>query len=172
VACSTLDIDVPLNLELEARSQLVDCMVRIAEALRESDDTYHQVYRQPSESETVVVTVGARIQALGERMALALGRPTLQARTVLWLALSRQHAVGEVLGPVDYDPEDGGEPERLLSDPRVRWAAAMCFVHRGAAGLFRTIVYVPRSAREEVDRSFFRLRERLPPRGDCGGIGS
>ncbi len=155
-------IDVELDLPAESarsfRERLTDTVVRIAERIREADDVYHFVVRQPELAETVVLPIGPQLQELGERFALHLGQQGLAGRTVVWLTLDRRLALSRVLDPVRYDPEAPGEPERLLAGAPVRWAMATSFVATGAAVIHRMLLYLPAAAAADAEGLLERLR--------------
>jgi hypothetical protein len=156
-----VDMDVPVAGQLDARSELVDFVVRLAETLRRGDDTYHLVYREHNQAEALLLPLGPQIQVLGERLALALGRAALERRTVLWIVLAANVPLAEVVDPALYDPDREGEPARLLRDRRIRWAVAMSYAHRGPSTLYRSLLHVPPSASSTTEQLLARLRDRL-----------
>jgi hypothetical protein len=153
-----LVVDVPAAEETAWRRRVVDTVVRLAEALRRDDDVYHLLYREPAEPETVAVPVGPRVQELGERMALVLGRRSLERRTAVWLTLSGERSLGAVMDPFAYDPEASGEPERLIVSTQPRWAAASSWARSPAAVRTRVLLYVPASSATVAEELLGRLR--------------
>ena len=138
-----LCLDVPQPAEPGIRQRLTDSVVRVAEALRASDDVYHLVYRLPWDEEPVVVPVGPKLQELGERFALVQSQGAMAGRTAVWLTLGRDRALAEVVDPVAYDPEAYGEPEGLLMHPALRWSMATEWARVGPSLVIRLILIVP-----------------------------
>lgn len=155
--CFDLRLDAPRQAEAELATRLTDTVVRLAEALRRADDTYHQVVRPAGEAETLLRPVGSRVQALGERFHLGLCRRPLALRAQLWLALPAGVALAEVVDPFRGDPDGPGQPELLLSDPRLRWGVASAFALSGPSIRLRLLLVVP----VEVERIAVNLLERL-----------
>jgi hypothetical protein len=148
--CFDLRIDAPRTAETELGLRLTDTVVRVAESLRRPDDAYHQVVRPEGEAETLLRPVGVRVQALGERFHLALGRRSLALRTQLWLTLSADLALIEVVDPLRDDPDAPGQPEALLGDPRLRWGVASAFAPAGPSIRYRLLIVVPEGAETVV----------------------
>jgi hypothetical protein len=105
-----------------------------------------------------VAPIGPRLQALGERFALALGQPELAGRTVIWLTLPRAVPPAQVLDPFHYDPEAEGEPEALLAGAPIRWAMATSYRGAGSSVVHRCLLYVPADAVTEIEALLERLR--------------
>ncbi len=158
LAVFDLVVDVPAADETGWRRRIVDTVVRLAEALRRDDDVYHVLFREPAEPETVAVPVGPRVQELGERVALVLGRRSLERRTVVWLTLPRERALGEVMDPFAYDPEAAGEPQRTIVSIQPRWAAASSWARSPAAVRTRILLHVPVSSATAAEEVLGRLR--------------
>jgi hypothetical protein len=154
-----VEADVPLRHEVSFRTRLTDAVVRIAEVLRQPDDVYHLVYRLPSDSEAVVLPVGPQVQELGERFSLALSRPGLAGRTLVWMTLPADRRLGQVVDPRRVDPEREGEPEQLILGAGVHWGAAVAFTTHGAAMIHRLVLYLPPSARRPAEAALERLRQ-------------
>jgi hypothetical protein len=144
--CFDLRVDAPLGSEAELATLLTDAVVRLAEALRRADDTYHQVVRPAGEAETLLRPAGSRVQALGERFHLGVGQRAVVLRTQAWLCLPAGVALAEVADPLRCDPDGPGQPEGLLSDVRLRWGVASAFAPAGPAVRFRLLVVVPEAA--------------------------
>ena len=138
-----LTFDVPQPAEPGFRRRLVDAVVRVAEALRMSDDVYHLAYHLPWDDEPVVMPVGPQLQELGERFSLVQSQGAMAGRTAVWLTLGRDEALSEVVDPDTYDPEADGEPEGLLTHPDVRWSMATEWARVGPSLVFRLILVVP-----------------------------
>jgi len=138
-----LSFDVPLPAEPGFHRRLTDVVVRVAEALRAQDDVYHLVYRLPWDEEPVAMPVGPMLQELGERFALVQSQGVMAGRTAVWLTLSRDCALSEVVDPVAYNPEATGEPQALLTDPALRWSMATEWARVGPSLVFRLVLVVP-----------------------------
>jgi hypothetical protein len=149
--------DVPAAALDGFRRRLTDTVVRVAEALRRSDDVYHLLFRDPPAAETVVLPIGPQLQELGERVFLVLGEGAMAGRTTVWLTLPRGRRVVELVDPFEYDPEGSGEPERLLVRSGMRWGMATAFDRRGPAVLYRVVLYVPIEAADRVGAVLDRL---------------
>lgn len=154
-------LDVPDVAGARLRRELTDTVVRFAERVRRPDDVYHLVYRVPTEPESVVVPVGASVQALAERFALALGQHDLEGRTAVWLAMPRAVHVAEVLDPFTYDPEADGEPRSLLARAPLRWALATGRRHGTVSTRLRMLVVLPAARQPLFEELLGRLRGRL-----------
>jgi hypothetical protein len=138
-----LELDVPQAREPGFRRRLTDTVIRVAEALRASDDVYHLVYRLPWDEEPVVLPVGPQVQELGERFSLVQSQGAMAGRTAVWLTLGRKRAPSEVVDPVAYDPEADGEPGGLLIHPALRWSMATEWARVGPSLLVRMIIVFP-----------------------------
>ncbi len=145
-----LSFDVPQPAEPGFRRRLTDSVVRVAEALRASDDVYHLVYRLPWEEEPVAIPVGPRVQELGERFSLVQSQGNLAGRTVVWLTLGRDRALAEVVDPVASNPEADGEPHGLLTHPDLRWSMATEWARVGPSLLVRLVLVVPAHQADHV----------------------
>jgi hypothetical protein len=145
-----LRLDVPHRAEPGFRRRLVDAVVRVAEALRLSDDVYHLAYRLPWDDEPVVMPVGPQLQELGERFSLVQSQGAMAGRTAVWLTLGRDEALSGVVDPDTYDPEADGEPEGLLTHPDVRWSMATEWARVGPSLIFRLIFVIPSEAEPRV----------------------
>ncbi len=145
-----LMLDVPAPAEPGFRRRLTDTIVRIAETLRRPDDTYNVLYRLPSDPEPVVLAVGPQLQELGERFSLVLSQGALSGRTVVWLTLSRDSALSEVVDPVACDPEANGEPEVLFATTDAHWSMATEWARVGPSLVIRLILIVPADAENRV----------------------
>jgi hypothetical protein len=149
-SCLDLRVDAPRQAETEIVRRLTETVVRVAEGLRRGDDTYHQVVRPEGERETLLRPVGVRVQSLGERFHLDLGRRAVAPRTQLWLALPADVALAEVVDPLRDDPDASGQPEGLLADPRLRWGVASAFAPAGPSVRFHLLLVVPAGAERVV----------------------
>lgn len=145
-----LSFDVPQPAESGFRRRLTDSVVRVAETLRETDDVYHLVYRLPWEEEPVAIPVGPMVQELGERFSLVQSQGAMAGRTAVWLTLGRDRALAEVVDPVAYDPEAGGEPEGLLTHPDLRWSMATEWARVGPSLIVRLVLVVPAHQADRV----------------------
>ncbi len=156
-----LTVDVPSDRERAARSAVTELVVRVAEALRRDDDAYHQVVRLPWEDEPRLEALGPRLQLLGERCELAMGHLPFIGRTLVWLALARQHSLAEAVDPEAADPEAAGEPALLVGRAGARWSATVCVSRGGPAAVFRVLLFIPPEARLRMEGLLARLRSRL-----------
>jgi len=147
-----LTIDVPQNVESDFRRRITDAIVRIAERLCHPRDVYHLVYRLPWDEEPILMSVGPKIQELGERLSLTLSQSTLVGRTAVWLSLDSERALSEVVDPVNYDPEAEGEPDALIAHADAQWAMATSWARVGPSLIVRLILFLPTSAVEDVTR--------------------
>jgi len=145
-----LSFDVPQPAEPGFRQRLTDSVVRVAEALRLSDDVYHLVYRLPWDEEPVAIPVGPKLQELGERFELVQSQGVMAGRTAVWLTLGRDRSLSEVVDPVAYNPEGDGEPESLLTHPDLRWSMATEWARVGPSLIFRLVLVVPATAENRV----------------------
>jgi len=159
----TIDVqlDLPRGREAEARRVLTDALVRVAEALRRTDDVYHLVYRESGEPDTILLPVGPQIQDLAERVHLALSHVAWAGRTLVWLVLPRSRPLGEVVTELSWDPEAEGEPETLIRREAPRWAFALAFSPGAVATEIRLRLFLPVSAVAVVERRLERLRRSL-----------
>jgi len=153
-----LEFDVPQPAEPGFRRRLTDTVVRLAEALRASDDVYHLVYRLPWDEEPVAMPVGPKVQELGERFALAQSQGAMAGRTAVWLTLGRDRALAEVVDPAAYNPEAAGEPEGLLMDPALRWSIATEWARVGPSLIFRLILVAPGNEADRVKTLLASIR--------------
>jgi hypothetical protein len=153
-----LSFDVPQPVEAGFRRRLTDGVMRVAEALRASDDVYHLVYRLPWDDGPVVMPVGPQLQELGERFSLVQSQRAMAGRTAVWLVLGPEHALSEVVDPTAYDPEADGEPESLLIHPDLRWSMATEWARVGPSLRVRLIFVVPDGRAEGVSVLLQALR--------------
>ena len=154
-------VDVPAGREVEARTEIIDAVVRVAELLHRDDDVFHVVFRKPWEADATLVAVGPQPQELAERLAVSLGSRTLEGMTQIWLTLPAARHLGEVVDPARFDPESLGAPERLAASAAPRWAMTTAFVRRGPSAVFRLRLTVPPPSSDDVAAVFERLRRRL-----------
>lgn len=145
-----LSFDVPQPAEPGFRRRLTDSVVRVAEALGESEDVYHLVYRLPWEEEPVAMPIGPKLQELGDRFALVQSQGAMAGRTAVWLTLSRDRALSELVDPNDYDPEAGGEPNGLLMHRDLRWSMASEWARVGPSLVLRLVLVVPADQTDRV----------------------
>lgn len=146
-----LSFDVPPPAEPGFRRRLTDSVVRVAEALRASDDVYYLVYRLPWDEEPVAIPVGPKLQELGDRFALVQSQGAMAGRTAVWLTLGPDHALAEVVDLVTYDPEADGEPDDLLTHPDLRWSMATEWAHIGPSLFVRLVFVVPGHQTDRVE---------------------
>jgi len=145
-----LSFDVPQPAEPGFQRRLTDSVVRVAEALGESEDAFHLVYRLPWEEEPVAMPIGPKLQELGDRFALVQSQGAMAGRTAVWLTLSRDRALSELVDPNDYDPEAGGEPNGLLMHRDLRWSMASEWARVGPSLVLRLILVVPADQTDRV----------------------
>ncbi|HSL18366.1 MAG TPA: hypothetical protein VLB51_10730 [Methylomirabilota bacterium] len=151
--------DVPRASASGFPRRLTHALVRIAEAMRRSDDVYHLFYRIPGDDEGVLMPVGPRLQELGERIQLALGQPVLELRTTLWLALPADRPVARLVDPSRDDPEAEGEPENLVTRTAPRWAMAASRARSGPSVIYRLLLWVPDEHANSVAKILRSVRE-------------
>lgn len=156
-----VEADIPLRSGSSFPTRLTDTVVRIAEALRRPDDVYHHLYRRSPDPEAVVQPVGPLVQELGERFSLALGRPELQDRTVVWLTVPAASAIAELVGPEPCEPETAGEPGGLVDRSGARWAMTARWLRVGPSTVYRVVLWVPEERAAAVRSTLERL-ERGP----------
>ncbi len=137
-----LAVDVPVADEPDLRLRATDSLVRLAEALRRSDDVYHLVVRPPDEEEPRLRPIGPLVQELGEQLALQLGRAAMRGRTLLWLTLDRGRTLVAAVDSGTADPDAPGEPDGLVAAAGPRWAAATAMVRRGPSAVLRIAAWV------------------------------
>lgn len=142
-------LDVPMSAADAVRRRATDAVVRVAETLRRPDDAYHMVCRPLGDVEPLMLPLGPLVQSLGERLNLVLRQGSLAGRTVVWLALARERALGEVTDPERCNPEIDAERERLLASGD-RWAAASSWARVGPSFVVRLILIVPAEAEARV----------------------
>ncbi len=146
-----LEADIPVRATGHFPRILTETVVRIAEHLRQRDDTYHHIYRDPAEPEAMLLPVGPLVQALGERLILALSRNELADRTAVWLTLPARPAIAESVDPATYDPDAAGEPEGLVEKTDARWAMATKRDRVGPSTIYRVILWLPEDSASAVE---------------------
>ncbi len=156
-----LDIDVPLDQELVARREIVDCLVRLAESLSAGDEHYHLAFREAGESEPHLIPLGPLIQTFGERLIHTLGRASLERRTCLWLCADRRRAIVDLIDPINFDPESSEADEAVMVDPAVNWLVLTSFARRSVNILQRTVVVLPAPADATMTALITRIKNRL-----------
>ncbi len=139
----SLVVDVPAESERAARREVTALVARVAEDLETDAELYHLVYRLPWESEAQLTSVGPRVQELGERLHLQLGRHELQRLTSVWLVLPRNVFLGTAVDAGTYDPEAEQEPEALIGGVPCRWAFATAWWREEASVVFKVVLYLP-----------------------------
>jgi hypothetical protein len=152
----TLDHPEPVPRDVHRRTTAV--VVRIADVLRRPGDTYHAVYRLPTDPEPYLVPVGPQLQELGERFLLTLSQGALAGRTVVWMTLDSAVAPAEVADPTTCNPENRNETDALLMSPAVRWSMASSWARVGPSWVLRLILVVPEPSAEGVEALLARLR--------------
>lgn len=152
-----LVVDVPTADELDLRLRATDSLVRLAEALRRSDDVYHLVVRPLDEEEPRLRPIGPLIQELGEQLALQLGRTAVRGRTLLWLTLARGRPLVAAADPGTADPDGPGEPDGLVAAADPRWAVATAIVGRGPSVVLRIAVWVGKDDAAAAEGALRRL---------------
>ena len=158
--CHELAIDAPSGRESGVQRALTDSLVRVAEELRQPDDVYHLLTREAGEDATGVA-VGARVQALGERFALALTRSALAERTQVWLTLPANLHLSQAVDLERCDPDGDREPDAIVASARARWAVATSFAPRGPSSLFRLRFYLPPATKERAGVILSQLERAL-----------
>ncbi len=157
----SLIVDVPPESERTARREVTTLVARVAEGLKTDGELYHLVYRLPWEGEAQLKSVGPRVQELGERVHLQLGRRELERLTSVWLVLPRNVYLGTVVDAGAYDPEADGEPDALIRRVACRWAFASAWWRGAASVLFRIVLYLPTGSADAVRTRVETLRARL-----------
>ena len=105
----------------------------------------------------VVATVRMRSDALGQGALVA--ELVLTGVLVAWLTLPRGVPPAALVDPLEYDPEDDGEPEGLMRHPDLRWGMATTCVPTGPSVVDRVLCVVAVSEVRAVEG-------RLARRGD------
>lgn len=146
-----LGADIPARSAGDFPNRLTETVIRIAELLRRSDDTYHHIYRIGSEPDAVLLPVGPSLQKLGERLILALGQGELAHRTALWLTLPARQAIATVVDPETYNPEAEGEPLGLVNRSAARWAMATTWGRIGPSMVYRVVLWIPETSLPTVE---------------------
>ena len=152
-------LDTPVAIELETRRRLTHALTAVAEVVAVPDGTFSVAYRAPGSVETSISVIGRRVQQLGQRVWLLLGRSQLTSRTVVWIALSPDGSLAEV-DPLSWDPEAAGEPDRLLARLQPLWAATTCVARDGVAVRYRIVLDVPAEHVARAAVTMDRLRDR------------
>jgi hypothetical protein len=149
-----LGIDADLPLDVDGARALTEAAVRLAERLADGDSVYHMVHRETGGDE-VAVPLGPSIQALAERFSLTARRVALEGIPVVWIALPRKLALGEVLETA----AQSSAAEQLLGIP-ARWGMVVTR-HRGLASVhWHLDVVVPDGNRRDVESAFGFLMRR------------
>lgn len=153
-----LETDIPLGDTGNFPKRLTDTVIRIAEHLRQPDDHYHHIYRDPAESDAILLPVGPQLQELGERMILAIRQTDLAHRTAVWLTLPARPAIAELVDPATYDPDAEGQPEGLVEDTDARWAMATEWARVGPSTIYHVILWVPEESASAVETLLEKIR--------------
>jgi hypothetical protein len=156
-----LKLDLPAPVTTTDRRRITNAVVRAAEVLAAGCGSYAAFYRRGADAEATLQAIGPRLQELGERFMLLLTQGPLNGRNVAWLALDPATAASDVIDPLVSDPENAATIEKLLSDPRARWAMASTWSHDGPSWLLRLIVVVPAPTAVEVRERLERLGQAL-----------
>jgi len=152
-----LDADIPYRSTGDFPKRLTGTVIRIAELLRQSDDHYHHIYRDPAEPDAILLPVGPLLQELGERLILALRQSGLENRTAVWLTLPARPAIAELVDPATYDPDAEGQPEGLVADTNARWAMATEWARIGPSTIYHVILWVPEESAPAVESLLARI---------------
>ncbi len=159
-----LTVDAPLAREVEARTALIDALVRVAEELRRPDDVYHLVFRRPSEPEADLVAIGPQPQELAQRLSIVFSHRASQACTQLWLTLPRGVHLAEVVDPVAFDPEQSVAAADLMLTASPRWAMVSSFARTGPSVVYRVRLHMSPPEVDAVNPILARLSEVLSAR--------
>lgn len=159
-----LRLDAPTSREVEARTALIDALVRLAEELRSPNDVYHLVFRRPAEPESDLVGIGPQPQELAQRLGIVLSHRSSAGRTQLWLTLPRSVHLAEVVDPVAFDPDRRGAPADLILEAHPRWAMISSFARIGPSVVYRLQLHLPRPAADAVGAIVDRLSAALSAR--------
>lgn len=157
----SLVVDVPPESERTTRREVTALVARVAEDLETDGYVYHLVYRLPWECEARLRSVGPKVQELGERLHLQLGRPELQRLTSVWLVLPRSVYLGTVVDAGVCNPEAEGEPEALIGGLPCRWACATAWWRDEASVFFKVVLYLPIGSTVAARARVEALRSRL-----------
>jgi hypothetical protein len=153
-----LDADIPYRSAGDFPKRLTDTVIRIAELLRQPDDNYHHIYRDPAEPAAILLPVGPLLQELGERLILALRQSGLANRTAVWLTLPARPAIADLVDPATYDPDAAGEPEGLVEQTQARWAMATEWARVGPSTIYHLILWLPEDSASAVESLLARFR--------------
>lgn len=152
-----LEADIPHQTTGDFPRRLTDTVIRIAELLRQPDDHYHLIYRDPAEPDAILLPIGPMLQGLGERLILALRQHELADRTTVWLTLPPRPAIAELVDPAAYDPDAAGEPEGLVEKTDARWAMATEWARIGPSTIYHLILWVPEDSASAVEAHLARV---------------
>ncbi len=153
-----LDADIPYRSTGDFPKRLTGTVIRIAELLRQSDDHYHHIYRDPAEPDAKLLPLGPRLQELGERLILALRQSGLENRTAVWLTLPARPAIAELVDPATYDPDAEGQPEGLVEDTNARWAMTTEWARIGPSTIYHVVLWVPENSASAVEVLVAKIR--------------
>lgn len=146
-----LEADIPLSNTESFPKRLTDTVIRIGEHLRQPDDHYHHIYRDPAELDAILLPLGPQLQEFGERLILALHHTDLTHRTAVWLTLPARPAIAELVDPGTYDPDAAGEPEGLVKRTNARWAMATEWARVGPSMIYQVTLWVPEDSAPAVE---------------------
>jgi hypothetical protein len=152
-----VEIDVPHESNLDRA--LTGEVVRLAESLSSGGENYHLLRDEPGADEPVVVSIGPSVQLLAERFMVTLQRSALEQRTIVWLALPRTLALGKLLDPTSYSPEDEGEPQKLIMRCPLVWAMALRWRRNLASVRYALEVWTPEGSGTALRTFCDRLRK-------------
>jgi len=153
-----LEADIPHRTTGDFLKRLTDTVIRIAEHLRQADDHYHHIYRDPAESDAILLPVGPQLQELGERLILALRQSELANRTAVWLTLPTRPAIAELVDPATYDPDSIGEPDGIVTHADARWAMATEWARVGPSTIYHVILWVPENSTPAVESLLAKIK--------------
>ncbi len=158
--CLDLRIDVPAVLEARTRTDLIDTLIRMAEALRCPDDLYNLVVRLRWDDEPRLAAVGRSLQQLAERLERSLSHRDAERCTHLWLTLPRSRPLGSLTDRLQFDPEKENALGLAVAATDPRWAAASSFGRFPASVVYRVIVTAPGTP-DRLVPVLERLRRRV-----------
>lgn len=146
-----LEADIPFRSAGDFPRRLTETVIRIAEHLRQIDDHYHHIYRDPAEPDAILLPLGPQLQELGERLILALRQSDLANRTAIWLTLPARPAIAELVDPATFDPDGDNEPDGIVEHTNARWAMATEWARIGPSTIYHVTLWVPEDSASTVE---------------------
>jgi hypothetical protein len=152
-----LRVDAPTQRGFEARRELTEHIVRVAESLSDTSISYHLAYREPHADSMALVSIGPQLQALGDRLQQGLGRSAWFNMNLVWLALPSTQPLGSVFDPANDDPKNEEAIWSTIRDARAVWAAMTTTRLTGVAELMHVRILTQPDNRTEVEHELRKL---------------